>query len=96
MRENAAVSIVRTPEDRSRIGVFGAGAWGTALASTFSQAHQVTLWTREDGHAEEMRASRTNERYLSGIRLPDALNFSEDFEHTARDADLQPITSSLA
>lgn len=96
LRENAVVSIVRTPEDRSRIGVFGAGAWGTALASTFSQAHQVTLWTREDGHAEEMRASRTNERYLSGIRLPDALNFSEDFEHTAREADLHLIVTPLA
>ena len=32
---------------RCRIAVFGAGAWGTALAQAFSASHDVVLWGRD-------------------------------------------------
>ena len=31
-----------------KIALFGAGAWGTALAIAFAGRHEVTLWARED------------------------------------------------
>ncbi|HNF00677.1 MAG TPA: glycerol-3-phosphate dehydrogenase, partial [Thauera aminoaromatica] len=34
---------------RRRIAVFGAGAWGTALAQAFSASHEVVLWGRDRG-----------------------------------------------
>ena len=56
------------------IVVLGAGAWGTALAvGAAAQAggfRQVTLWARDAGQADEMRARRENQRYLPGIALP--------------------------
>src|SRR6056297_3580496 len=53
--------------------VCGAGAFGTALAVTLAQNGPVTLWTRDSDHADEMKATRRNERRLPGIELPDAI-----------------------
>lgn len=55
---------------RPKIGVVGAGAWGTALATIAAHAgNTVALWTREADIAEEMVRNGTNERYLPGIKL---------------------------
>jgi glycerol-3-phosphate dehydrogenase (NAD(P)+) len=61
-----------------RICVVGAGAWGTALAVALSQRHETLLWTRDPAHAAAMRASRANERYLPGIRLPEGVSVQSD------------------
>ena len=53
--------------------VCGAGAFGTALAVALSHDGPVTLWARDAGHAEEMRARRENARRLPGIELPEAV-----------------------
>ena len=53
-----------------RIGVAGAGAFGAALAVTLAQAgRDVTLWARDAGAVERMRATRRAER-LPEIDLP--------------------------
>lgn len=57
-----------------RIGVVGAGAWGTALAIVAARAgHAVQLWGRDQVQIEAIAGTRTNTRYLPGIRLPDAV-----------------------
>lgn len=60
-----------------KIVVFGAGAWGTALAlsaSTHALAqHQVSLCARDGAQALAMQEQRENVRYLPGIRLPSSL-----------------------
>lgn len=53
-----------------KIAVFGAGAWGTALAVSAAARHDVTLWARDAGQARAIGESRTNARYLPGIPLP--------------------------
>jgi glycerol-3-phosphate dehydrogenase (NAD(P)+) len=62
------------------IAVLGAGAWGTALATHFADRHSVTLWTRNQAHAESMREHRQNSRYLPGITLPAQLNIEYRLE----------------
>ena len=56
------------------IVVLGAGAWGTALAVGAAvqggESRQVTLWARDAGQADEMRAQRENRRYLPGVVFP--------------------------
>lgn len=53
-----------------RIGVVGAGAWGTALANAAARAGRETiLWTRDPEQAARMAATRQNERRLPGARL---------------------------
>jgi len=57
--------------------VIGAGAWGTAIATSAAlQGHQVTLWARDAQQVLGLQAQHQNERYLPGITLPSSLSFS--------------------
>ena len=51
-----------------RIGVIGAGAWGTALALAARRAgREVVLWARDSALAKEIETRHENPRYLPGI-----------------------------
>jgi len=63
----------------ARIGVFGAGAWGTALSIVAARAgHEVVLVARDPAAVLAMRTHRRNERRLPGIELPEAVRPSAD------------------
>ncbi len=79
-----------------RLAVFGAGAWGTALAIAFCREHEVVLWARDAEQIARMRAERCNARYLPGIELPASLRFSDDFDAAARDGDAHLVVTPLA
>ena len=53
-----------------RFGVIGAGAWGTALASTLAGNGPVTLWAREAEVISAINTTRENSVFLPGIPLP--------------------------
>jgi glycerol-3-phosphate dehydrogenase (NAD(P)+) len=82
--------------NRSRIAVYGAGAWGTALAQAFSISHDVVLWGRDRTHLDEIVRTRENARYLRGVRLHDALRFEGDFARAAATADLHLVVTPLS
>jgi len=67
-----------------RIAVFGAGAWGTALAIHAARRHPVLLWTRDPAQAEAIRLNRRNERYLPDAPLPDGIEATADIDHACR------------
>lgn len=53
-----------------RIGIIGAGAWGTALAATARRAgRDVVLWARDPDVAEGINLRNENRLYLPGIAL---------------------------
>jgi len=78
------------------ITVIGAGAWGTALAISFSAHHHVTLWARDAAQIDAMRATRRNQRYLPDIPLPDNLELSADFSAALAAAELVIIAVPTA
>ena len=78
-----------------KLTVIAAGAWGTALAIAFSARHLVTLWTREDDVAQEMRRYRENRRFLPGFNLPDNLQIGDAFESAVASAELLVIATPL-
>ena len=58
-----------------RIGVIGAGAWGTALAKHLAEKGlQTTLWAYEREVVDAVRATGENQLFLQGIKLPSSLN----------------------
>lgn len=62
-----------------KIMVLGAGAWGTALASSAAAhgaGHQVSLWARDTRQVLALQQQRANQRYLPGVALAQALQFS--------------------
>ena len=85
---------MHTPRPR-RIAVFGAGAWGTALAQAFSATHEVCLWGRDRAHLDTIAHTRENQRYLPGVRLRESLRVESDFTRAAQTADLHLVVTPL-
>lgn len=56
-----------------KIALLGAGAFGTAMAISASDRHQVTLWSRDTAQADVLASRRCNERYLPGHPFPASL-----------------------
>jgi glycerol-3-phosphate dehydrogenase (NAD(P)+) len=70
-----------------RIGVIGAGAWGTALANAAAMAgRDVVLHGRDAALIAALDKSRTNEKYLPGITLHKNVAPTTDLNRAA-DAD---------
>ena len=68
-----------------KIGVIGAGAWGTALALTAARAgRDVVLWARESEVVESIAANRENAAFLPGIALPDTIVATGDLAAASR------------
>ena len=62
-----------------RIGVIGAGAWGTALAKVLAECgHEVAIWCNEADTAAEITKARRNERFLPGVALPRGISADTD------------------
>ena len=62
-----------------KVAVFGAGAWGTALAGHLAARHDTVLWARDRALVAALGATHENTHYLPGIALPDALRYEDDF-----------------
>jgi glycerol-3-phosphate dehydrogenase (NAD(P)+) len=55
-----------------RLGVVGAGGWGTALSVLLAEeGYKVDLWAREEEVACEINTCRTNEAFLEGVFVPE-------------------------
>ncbi len=79
-----------------RISIFGAGAWGTALAINLATRHEVTLWARDAKQVATMRANHCNQRYLPNFQLPAALLLTADFQAARVSAELIIIAVPIA
>ena len=76
-----------------KIGVIGAGAWGTALAMLLAdKGLDVTLWMYEKDLAEETARTRENRVYLPGFALPGAITVTSSLETAVKD---KPIILSV-
>lgn len=71
-----------------RIGVIGAGAWGTALAMAAARAgRDVTLWAREPEVVRSIADRRENTLFLPGIPLDAGITATGDLAAAAATAD---------
>ncbi|MBY0242983.1 MAG: NAD(P)-dependent glycerol-3-phosphate dehydrogenase [Burkholderiaceae bacterium] len=68
---------------KTRVGVLGAGAWGTAVAIALAHRHEVMLWGRNTAAMQEMAAARDNLAYLPGHPFPAGLTIATDFDAAA-------------
>lgn len=68
-----------------RIGVVGAGAWGTTLAKLLAEkGHAVGLWVWERDLAATMAREYENSLYLPGVLLPESLEITTSLAEVAR------------
>jgi len=67
-----------------KIGVVGAGAWGTALAQMLaSDGSEVLLWALEDGLAEAINRDHRNDLFLPSAALSPAIRATGDIADMA-------------
>lgn len=88
-------SPVEARNAKLRIAILGAGAWGTALAISFSRRHDVSLWVRDASQAASLQAARENKRYLPGHKLPESVRIDAD-PALAHDSELHVVATPLS
>jgi len=72
-----------------KIGIIGAGSWGTALGQTLSgKGHQVNIWDVDAKHLAGLEEKRENVPYLPGIQFNENLRIQKTVEETLEGADL--------
>jgi glycerol-3-phosphate dehydrogenase (NAD(P)+) len=70
-----------------RIGVVGAGSWGTTLANLLAKkGHPVRLWSFEEDVTKAINATRENSVYLAGVALDERLTATSELAEAVGDA----------
>lgn len=65
----------------SKVGVLGAGSWGTALALLLHKnGHEVTVWSISKEEVEELSTQREHKSKLPGVKLPEDMKFTNVME----------------
>ncbi len=73
--------------DIQKIGVFGCGTWGVALARLLAQkGYQITIWAESPERADELNASHALPQ-LPGVQIPEEITFTNDYAQTTDGAD---------
>jgi glycerol-3-phosphate dehydrogenase (NAD(P)+) len=70
----------------SKIGVVGAGSWGTALAILLEgNGHEVTVWSISEDEVNLLNEKRENPAKLPGVKVPESIVFTTDLEETVKE-----------
>jgi glycerol-3-phosphate dehydrogenase (NAD(P)+) len=71
-----------------RVGVVGAGSWGTTVAALVAERTPTVLWARRKEVADEVATAHANHLYLPGFGLPVALAATASMEEAVAGADV--------
>lgn len=73
----------------AKIGVLGAGSWGTALAMQLCRnAHEVVLWSHREEEAKRLDSEREHVSKLPGVKLPESMIITSDLEYAMTNKDI--------
>src|SRR5579863_3168203 len=80
-----------------RVGILGAGSWGSALTIAFSHAMQVTLWGRDKVQIKNIIDTRSNPGYIpQGIKFSKNVKITSDIDLAIKGMDLVVIATPLS
>ncbi len=72
-----------------KVGVVGAGSWGTALALVLEKnGHEVTIWAFGEEEASRLRDNRENADKLPGVKIPERIEITSDMETAVKGKDM--------
>ena len=75
--------------DKFRIGVVGAGSWGTSLANLLAEkGYKIKLWAFEKEIKEQIEETRQNKIFLPGFNLSENLTVSNNLDEVVAEKDL--------
>lgn len=68
----------------TRIGIVGAGAYGTALTCVMRRGgNEAVWWAREPEVADSINREAENTLFLKGVRLPPGIRATTELAHAA-------------
>lgn len=71
-----------------KVGVIGAGSWGTALSVVLANnGHTVKLWSIVEAEVQMLKEHHEQVDKLPGVILPDSISFTTDLEEAVTDMD---------
>ncbi len=72
-----------------RIGVIGAGSWGTTLAKLLAEkSNEVTIWSYTGSACDSINEHNENTQFLPGVVLPADLVATTDIIGASKDKEL--------
>lgn len=72
-----------------KIAILGCGNWGSVFGIMQHQnGHDVRIWEYDKERGKRVRATRNNEPFLIGHRIPDKIHVDWDLERTVENVDL--------
>ena len=72
-----------------KIGIIGAGSWGTALAVNLARNnHEVTIWSIMEDEIKMLTEHREHLDKLPGVKLADSMQFTTDLETAIKGMDM--------
>jgi len=71
-----------------KVGLLGAGSWGTTVASLTSKNAETIIWARDKNTVNEINSFSTNEKYLPKAKLHKSLRASNSIKETVENADV--------
>lgn len=87
----------------AKVGVMGAGSWGTALSLLLHKnGHEVTVWSISQEEVDMLSKEREHKSKLPGVKLPEDMAFTTDMEKAVKGMDFvvlavpSPFTRSTA
>lgn len=73
----------------AKIGILGAGSWGTALAVLLdNNGHRVQVWSTFEEEVRMLNETHEHSEKLPGVKIPQTISFTNDLEESTRDKDV--------
>lgn len=87
----------------AKVGVIGAGSWGTALSVLLADnGHQVTIWSIDENEVKMLDEKREHLMKLPGVKLSDSMKITGDLKAAVTGKDFlvlavpSPFTRAIA
>ncbi|MBR2045923.1 MAG: NAD(P)-dependent glycerol-3-phosphate dehydrogenase [Agathobacter sp.] len=72
-----------------KVGIIGAGSWGTALAVNLARNnHEVTIWSIMEDEIKMLNEHREHLDKLPGVKLDESMQFTTDMETAIKGMDM--------
>ena len=72
----------------ARVGILGAGSWGTALSLLlYKNGHDVTVWSIDKREVEMLQTEREHKSKLPGVKLPEDMLITNNLEEGMEEKD---------
>ena len=72
-----------------KIGILGAGSWGSALANLLAyNGHEVTIWSIDQKEIEMLREFHEQKDRLPGVILNTSIAYTTDLETSVTDKEM--------